>query len=38
MLARLAGHDAPLTSLPLDFLAVLLHQSLRAASPTVPIM
>ena len=31
LLARLADHDAPLSSLPTDFLAILLHQSLFTA-------
>ena len=34
LLARLARHEAPIASLPLDFLCVLLHQSLRAVVPS----
>jgi hypothetical protein len=34
LLARLSRHEAPITSLPLDFLCALLHQSLRAAVPS----
>ncbi len=34
LLARLARHEAPIASLPLDFLCALLHQSLRAAVPS----
>ena len=37
LLARLADHDAPIASLPLDFLCALLHQSLRAAVPSGPV-
>jgi hypothetical protein len=33
LLARLAKHDAPLPSLPLDFLCALLHRALLAAVP-----
>ena len=36
LLARLARHEAPIASLPLDFLSALLHQSLRAAVPSAP--
>ena len=36
LLARLARHEAPIASLPLDFLCALLHQSLRAAVPSGP--
>ena len=34
LLARLSRHEAPIASLPLDFLCALLHQSLRAAVPS----
>ncbi len=36
LLARLSRHEAPIASLPLDFLCALLHQSLRAAVPPGP--
>ena len=31
ILARLAGHDMPLSSLPADFFCIIMHQSLLAA-------
>jgi hypothetical protein len=34
LLARLALHEAPIASLPLDFLCALLHQSPPAAYPS----